>query len=358
MSSNTPPSRTRAPARLLQVVVVAVGEDEYALPIERVQEVVHYTRPRPVPRADPLVRGVIDLRGRVIPVLSARGSFGLSDAELPDDAKIAVLRLEDDTRVGLIVDDVVEVLTVDAAKTVPPPERAGVAAVEAIDAVIRLEDRLLVILDVEALIDPARQGIAVNMAVLAPLIAETPPPPAEAEPEPELEPEPPVAITPEPEPEPVPEPPAPVVEAAAETPAPADGRSGFSEADIAAVRTVFALVEQHEQQAFGLFSTRLGEVDPGLRLRLRLEDPTQGRRFMAALRLSVRGLDRLDELLPALAALGVRVDPAAITPADCRTAIDAFLWTLQRGLGTRFDPASRKACGTTAWTLLGILAKR
>jgi hypothetical protein len=75
------------------------------------------------------------------------------------------------------------------------------------------------------------------------------------------------------------------------------------------------------------------------------------------LRLSVRGLDQLDELLPALRALGVSVDTRTISPADCRTAIDAFLWTLKRGLGNRFDPESRQACGATAWTLLGILAR-
>lgn len=343
-----------------------MGSDEYALPIESVQEVVHYTRPRPLPRADPLVRGVIDLRGRVIPIASARAAFGLSDADQPDDAKIVVVQLEG-ARVGLIVDDVVEVLTVDPRTAVPPPDRAGEAAVEAVRSVLRLPDRLLVVLDAEALLDPARQAIAVSMEAFAPARDEA----CAIAPEPEPEPEPEAAAKPgsthEPEPDPEPEPPPvpepPVELKPAHEPPPAPARAAKSEDgpfcadDIATVRAVFALMEPHEEQALELFSTRLADIDPGLRLRLGLDESGQRRRFMAALRLSVRGLDQLDGLIPALSALGVTVDTRTISPADCRTAIDAFLWALQRGLGNRFDAADRRACGATAWTLLEILAR-
>jgi hypothetical protein len=281
---------------------------------------------------------VIDLRGRVIPVVSARAAFGLPDAGLPPDARIAVLDLGD-ARAGLIVDDVVEVMSVDAKLAVPAPERAGAASAEAIEAVVRLEDRLLVILDVEALLDPARRGLDLSYATDPPLDHEEDEV-EKAGPEPGAQPEPEAQIEPEPEPE-----------------EPEETREAIDPEDVVAVRAVFAMLEPHQEEAVALFSGRLREVDPGLHVRMGLDDPARGRRFMAALRLSVRGLDRLEDLVPALRALGVRVDIGAVTPAECRTAIDAFLWTLQRGLGRRFDPESRQVCGATAWTLIGILSR-
>jgi purine-binding chemotaxis protein CheW len=368
MTLNKPPPRARASGPPLQLVIVAVGDDEYALPIGRVQEVVHYTRPRPIPRTDPHVRGVIDLRGRVLPVLSARASFGLSDADLPDDAKIVVLQLGEH-QAGLIVDDVVEVLNVDSASAVPPPERAGEAAVEAVESVVRLPNRLLAVLNVDALLDPARQTITVTLADLAPALQEQAPPPPEPavqlepEPEPETQPEPEPAVQPEPEPEPETQPePEPETQPEPEPVSP-DSRAPertpgeIAASDVAAVRAIFALLENHEQQALDLFSARLADVDRELWLRMGLEDPTRGRGLMAAIRLSVRGLDQLNELVPALGKLGIHIDTRTTTPADCRTAIDAFLWALQRGLGPRFDKPARQACGATAWTVLGILAR-
>lgn len=218
MSSDTPPSpppgaprATAGAAGSLQIVVVVVGDDEYALPIERVKEVVHYTRPRPLPHSDRHVRGAIDLRGRVIPVVSARASFGLPDATDLSGAKIAILQLED-TQVGLIVDDVVEVLNVDRKTAVPPPDRAGAGAARAIEAMVRLKDRLLVVLDVDGLLDAARQGIGLGLDALAEV------PDATEEPR----------------------------DGAASTVETAARPGAIDPADIAAVRAVFAMMEEHE----------------------------------------------------------------------------------------------------------------
>ena len=330
MPPDTPPSPPPGAPRgvagatgSLQIIVIVVGDDEYALPIGRVKEVVRYTRPRPLPHSDRHVRGAIDLRGRVIPVVSARASFGLPDATDLSEAKIAILQLED-TQVGLIVDDVVEVLNVDPKMAVPPPDRAGEGAAQAIEVMVRLKDRLLAVLDVDGLLDAARRGIALGLETLA-------------EPGDEV-------------PVPAPEPP---VRAEERPPRP----RAVDPTDIAAVRAVFAMMEEHEERALDLFSQRLGDVDPGLRLRLGLDDPMRGRRFMAAVRLCVRGLDQLDELVPSLAALDIRVGADAIISGDGPTAIDAFLWTLKRGLGRRFDDERRRACEAAGRSLLEILVQ-
>jgi purine-binding chemotaxis protein CheW len=365
----------------VQLVVVTIGPDEYAIPIERVQEVVRYMRPRPLPHSDANVLGVIDLRGRVLPLVSARASFGLADEDLPEDAKVAVINIGD-TRVGLVVDDVIEVLGAPRSLIVPPPERAGTRALEAVEAVARLEDRLLVVLNAEALLEPVtrtldrgllegavaaagEEAIAAPQAEASPDLAEPPSgthaPAAEDAPAPQ-----------EPAPGPPPEqpssaePPSAPASDAAESPAPREpGPSPAGEplegaipsGDVVLVRAVYAMAEPHEEKAIATYAKRLAEVSPELAARLGLSDPASARRLLAAVRLAVRGLDRIDDLLPAFASLGVRIDGRTASASDIRAAIEASAWALRRGLGKRFDAGMERAWTTSAWTLVAALIR-
>jgi purine-binding chemotaxis protein CheW len=130
-----------------QLVVFTLGAEEYGVPITLVQEIIRYTAPRPIPGSPPHVEGVINLRGRIIPVVDLRSRFG-AFGERPEEAKIVIVELSEAT-VGIIVDEVKEVLTVSADQTEPPPEGAGDA--EYLEAVAKLEGRLLVILDMTKL---------------------------------------------------------------------------------------------------------------------------------------------------------------------------------------------------------------
>lgn len=131
-----------------QLVVFTLGEEEYGVPITLVQEIIRYARPRPIPGSPPAVEGVINLRGRIIPVVSLRGRLGV-DGDRPDECKIVIVETSDAT-VGVVVDEVREVLSIGGQATEPPPRGAGDA--DYIEAVAKLEGRLLVILDVERLL--------------------------------------------------------------------------------------------------------------------------------------------------------------------------------------------------------------
>lgn len=131
-----------------QLVVFTLGSDDYGVPIAMVQEIIRHTPPRPIPGSTTHVLGVINLRGRIIPVVDLRARFGVV-ADPPSDAKIVILEIGDLT-VGIVVDEVREVLTVEADRCEAPPEGAGQA--DYIDAVARLEGRLLVILDMARLL--------------------------------------------------------------------------------------------------------------------------------------------------------------------------------------------------------------
>ncbi len=137
-----------APGDTRQLVAFLVGSEEYAVEIARVQEIIRYTAPRPVSGARPGVQGLINLRGKLIPVVDLRRILG-SDGVRAETAKIVVVEIGDST-LGMEVDDVCEVLTVARAdcEAAPDGTAAGMGA-DVIDAVVKLEGRLLVILDLD-----------------------------------------------------------------------------------------------------------------------------------------------------------------------------------------------------------------
>ena len=133
-----------------QLVIFSLGEEHYGVPITSVQEIIRHTPPRPMPESPPGVEGVINLRGRLIPVLSLAERLGVH-AETPEDAKVVIIELADSV-VGIVVDEVREVVTIDLATTEPPPANVIGSARSAIESVAKLDAGLLVILDPERLL--------------------------------------------------------------------------------------------------------------------------------------------------------------------------------------------------------------
>jgi len=128
-----------------QLVVFSLGEEEYALPITQVQEIIRYTVPRAVSSETAWIRGVISLRGKIVPVCDLGSRLGLA-SELASEAKIVIVETDAGTA-GVIVDEVEEVRTVagDQLETVP------VAGTDFIDAVAKVDDRLIILLNPEGL---------------------------------------------------------------------------------------------------------------------------------------------------------------------------------------------------------------
>lgn len=131
-----------------RLVVVGLAGQEYGVPITLVQEIIRHSAARPVPGSPSYVEGVINLRGRIIPVVDLRSRFALG-GERPSEAKVVIVALDGRT-VGMVVDEVVEVLRVGADRCAPPPPGAGRGGY--VDAVATLGDRLVVVLDVGSLL--------------------------------------------------------------------------------------------------------------------------------------------------------------------------------------------------------------
>jgi purine-binding chemotaxis protein CheW len=129
-----------------QLVIFSLGSEEYALPITRVQEIIRYSEPRSVASQTPWIRGVINLRGNIVPVCDLAQRLGLG-LERPESAKIVILETAAGTA-GVIVDEVDEVLTVTAEQL----EDIPTADAEYVDAVAKVGERLAILLNPDGLL--------------------------------------------------------------------------------------------------------------------------------------------------------------------------------------------------------------
>jgi len=135
-------------SQLLQLVSFMIGEEEYGVDILLVQEIIRMLQVTKVPNAPDFVDGVINLRGRIIPVIDLRCKLGIERKEHDKNTRIVVVEVSGKT-VGFIVDAVTEVLRIPESITEAPPEIVTGINSEFIKAVGKLEDRLLILIDIE-----------------------------------------------------------------------------------------------------------------------------------------------------------------------------------------------------------------
>lgn len=119
---------------------------EYGVPITQVQEINRLTSPTKLPQVPDFVEGIINLRGNVIPIIDLKKRFNLATTEYTDDTRIIVVEIETQT-VGIIVDEVAEVLRLPVASIEPPPALVGGITSEYLTGVGKLDDRLIIMLD-------------------------------------------------------------------------------------------------------------------------------------------------------------------------------------------------------------------
>ncbi|GJL62222.1 MAG: chemotaxis protein CheW [Nitrospirales bacterium] len=131
---------------LLQLVSFHVGDEEFAIDILGVQEIIRMVELTPVPNAPYFVEGVINLRGKVIPILDLRSRFGLPPAERTIDTRIIVVEIEK-TVLGFVVDSVEEVLRLPESLIETPPSTGRGGSAEFHKGVGRVNGRLLMLLD-------------------------------------------------------------------------------------------------------------------------------------------------------------------------------------------------------------------
>jgi len=128
------------------LTIFQIDREEYGLPVRLVQEIIRVSEITQVPRAPRAVKGVINLRGRIIPVIDLRQQLGLGEVELGRSTRIVVVTFED-RLLGLLVDSASQVLRVPVSSIEAAPEEVVEIDSNYIRGVAKLEDRLIILID-------------------------------------------------------------------------------------------------------------------------------------------------------------------------------------------------------------------
>ena len=156
-TSAAPGTATGPDADTLQFVSFVVAGEEFGIDILRVQEIIRPVPVTRVPHAPPAVDGVVNLRGRIVPVVDARRRFGLPPRTDEGEGRVVVVEVGGRT-VGLVMDAVREVIRIPRSAIEPAPDLSvgvgaeyvrGVARVASADGPEAGPDRLVIVLDVE-----------------------------------------------------------------------------------------------------------------------------------------------------------------------------------------------------------------
>jgi len=144
-------------ADVLQLVSFNLGSEEFGVDIGMVQEIVRMPEITRVPRTPAFVEGVVNLRGKIIPVVDLRKRFRLPVGETTKSTRIIIVTMNGRT-VGMIVDGVSEVRRISADSVEPTPEMVA-SAIDAsyLKGIAKLEGRLLILLDLNLVLNQEEQ---------------------------------------------------------------------------------------------------------------------------------------------------------------------------------------------------------
>jgi purine-binding chemotaxis protein CheW len=129
------------------LVTFLLGEEEYGLDVRLVQEIIRLTEITPVPRAPEYVKGVINLRGRIIPVVDLKRKLGLGEVDPAARGSRIVVTKVRERLVGLLVDGASQVLKIPVSVIEPAPEEVVEVDVDYIRGVAKMDNRLIILMD-------------------------------------------------------------------------------------------------------------------------------------------------------------------------------------------------------------------
>jgi purine-binding chemotaxis protein CheW len=166
VSGTTDVMKSSGSNTILQLVTFTLGNEEYAVDILKVQEINRMKEITRVPNSPPYVEGVINLRGKVIPVVNLRKKFGLAEKDNDEQSRIMIMDIQGIT-MGLVVDSVSEVLRVPSDIVEPTPPMASNISTEFIKGIAKLEDRLIILLDMDRLLGRAEDALMIEASTKA-----------------------------------------------------------------------------------------------------------------------------------------------------------------------------------------------
>lgn len=158
-------SGARATARGGKYLTFSLASEEYGLEILKVREIIGIMDITAIPQMPPYVKGVINLRGKVIPVIDLRLKFGLEPAEYTEQTCIVVVDVG--SLVGIIVDTVQEVLDIDQSQIDPPPPLGASVDTSFVMGMGKVKDDVKILLDIDRVLNSEEVSAALEEAAHA-----------------------------------------------------------------------------------------------------------------------------------------------------------------------------------------------
>ncbi|GMA49017.1 chemotaxis protein CheW [Alicyclobacillus contaminans] len=137
-----------------QIVVFSLAGEKYGVPVAQVESIERVMEITRVPRTLPFIKGVVNLRGQVVPVIDLRERFQFEAAEYTEDTRMVVVRV-DDMVVGVVVDSVHDVRTIDSDAVEEPPSMVGGMHAAYLNGVYRSGEDLLVLVNLPKVLSEA-----------------------------------------------------------------------------------------------------------------------------------------------------------------------------------------------------------
>ncbi len=141
----------------VQLVIFKLGREEYGVSILQVQEIKRISDITRVPHTPDYIKGVINLRGSVLPVIDLKNRLNLAQQAITEDTRIIIVKVEE-LSIGMVVDAVSEVMTISQENIDSPEVVAGSISANYLSGVGKLEDRLLILLNLEEIIGMGQEG--------------------------------------------------------------------------------------------------------------------------------------------------------------------------------------------------------
>lgn len=142
----------------IQYIVVKLGNEQYGVDISYVDNIVRMSRITRVPKSQSYYVGVINLRGEVVPIMSLRKRFDLEADEYTNATRIIIIRLEDQSIIGFLVDQVREVVNIDPREIEKPTFKLDENNASFLAGIGKREDGLISLLDIKAIVEDVKEA--------------------------------------------------------------------------------------------------------------------------------------------------------------------------------------------------------
>lgn len=164
LSSPHQTAQAAVSTNLREFLAFKLGAEEYGIDILRVQEIRSYEKPTRIAKAPDFIKGVINLRGVIVPIVDLRLKFHLDDASYTEFTVVIVLNIGSRV-VGIVVDAVSDVITLSADQLRPVPDFSSTIASEHVLAIGAIEERMLILIDIDKLMTSEEMGLISQSAV-------------------------------------------------------------------------------------------------------------------------------------------------------------------------------------------------